>query len=435
MLTTRYVREHIDDIRNSLKRRNSNYPIDELIKLDEEWRSKTTKLQELQAQRNKASLDISKMKKDGKDIEGSIAALAELKSSIETIESTMPGLNDRINDLLWNLPNVLHESVPSGGSSADNIEIKKWGEIKKKDGKSHEEVLTALGLLDMDSASKVAGSRFYFLKGDLALLEQSLIRFAIDELTKKGFTLISPPFMIKKKYFRGAAPLGVFEDALYRTTEANETKAKEGYEKMEEDLFLIGTAEHAMVAMYADTTFSGKDLPMRYVGISPCFRREAGSHGKDTKGIFRVHQFYKVEQVIFSKQEDSWKYLEELRENGEDIIRKLGLPYHVVILCTGDIGAQVAKTYDVEVYMPGQRDYRELQSHSNCTDWQSLRLDIKYDEGNERKYAHTLNGTGLPIERAITAIVENYSNDDGSITVPKVLVPYMGKERIEKLKA
>ncbi len=435
MLTTRYVREHIDDIKNSLKRRNSDYPIDELIKLDEEWRHKTTKLQELQAQRNKASLDISKIKKEGKDIGGSIAALAELKSSIDAIESSMPGLDERINDLLWNLPNILHESVPSGSSAADNIEIKKWGEIKKKEGKNHEEILTALGLLDMDSASKVAGSRFYFLKGDLALLEQSLIRFVIDELVKKGFTLISPPFMIKKKYFRGAAPLGVFEDALYRTTEANETKAKEGYEKMEEDLFLIGTAEHAMAAMHADATFSVKDLPIRYVGISPCFRREAGSHGKDTKGIFRVHQFYKVEQFIFSRQEDSWKYLEELRENGEDIIKKLEIPYHVVILCTGDIGAQVAKTYDVEVYMPGQKDYRELQSHSNCTDWQSLRLDIKYDEGNERKYVHTLNGTGLPIERAITAIVENYSNDDGSITVPKVLVPYMGKDRIEKLKA
>ncbi len=289
-----------------------------------------------------------------------------------------------------------------------------------------------MDMIDLSQAAKVAGARFFYLKGDIALLEQSLIRFAVDRLVKKGYILIAPPLMLKKEYLRGAVPLGDFEEMLYMVSESKEAMEKKGIEHMGDDLFMIGTAEHSIASLHAGQVFSAKELPKRYVGWSPCFRREAGAHGKDTKGIFRVHQFYKVEQFIFARQEDSWKLHEELLGNEEELYKELGLPYRIVNICTGDIGTVAAKKYDLETYMPGQGRYSEMCSCSNCTDWQSMRLEIKYDEGNERKYVHTLNATAIATNRTIVAIVENYYNDDGTITVPEALVPYMGKQRIGK---
>ncbi len=433
MLTTKYVRDHIDEIKKSLEKRKSAYPIDELLNLDMDIRKLKTELQELQAKRNKESMEISEKKKKNEDIGEKINTLKVVKEKIEAIESELPSYQDRVNFLLWNMPNILHESVPYGKNDEENIEMKKWGEQKnKKNGKSHDEILKELDMVDIERAAKVSGARFYYLKNDLVLLEQSLLRFALDFFIKKGFTPISPPFMLRKEYYRGVTALGDFEDALYKISDPKEISGNNEYEKLEDELFLISTSEHPMAAMHSNEVFPASKLPLKYVGISPCFRREAGSHGKDTKGIFRVHQFNKVEQLIFSKQEDSWSYFNELLSNSEEIVQDLGIPYRIVNICTGDIGIVAAKKIDIEAYMPLQKKYREITSCSNCTDWQSLRLDIKYDENNERKYVHTLNSTGIAAQRLIVAIVENYVNDDGTITVPKLLVPYLGKEILGK---
>ncbi len=433
MINARYVREHFDEIKASLAKRKSDFPLEELLKLDEETRRIDTELQRLRAERNKGSNGISEAKKAGRDAdESEIKKLAELKGRIEELEGRLPKTKDRLDYLLFNMPNTLHESVPYGKDDSENVEIKRVGEGIARKLPSHDEILTAMDMIDLSQAAKVAGARFFYLKGDIALLEQSLIRFAVDRLVKKGYILIAPPLMLKKEYLRGAVPLGDFEEMLYMVSESKEAMEKKGIEHMGDDLFMIGTAEHSIASLHAGQVFSAKELPKRYVGWSPCFRREAGAHGKDTKGIFRVHQFYKVEQFIFARQEDSWKLHEELLGNEEELYKELGLPYRIVNICTGDIGTVAAKKYDLETYMPGQGRYSEMCSCSNCTDWQSMRLEIKYDEGNERKYVHTLNATAIATNRTIVAIVENYYNDDGTITVPEALVPYMGKQRIGK---
>ncbi len=432
MLTTKYVRDHIDEIRKSLERRKSDYPLDEILDLDKKIRALKTEMQELQARRNKESLEIAEMKKSGKGIDKAVADLKGVKDKINLIEKDLPKYEDRVEYLIMNLPNTLHESVPYGEDDSQNVEVKKWGDTSKVLGKGHSEILEEMGLVDTERAAKVAGARFYYLKGDLVLLSQSLIRFALDELSKKGFVPIEPPFMMRKGMYRGVTGLGDFEEALYRATSTKEAEGKEALEKIDEELFMIATSEHPMAAMHAGEVLSAKDLPIKYAGVSPCFRREAGAHGKDTKGIFRVHQFDKVEQFVFAKEEDSWRIFEELRQNEEEIYQKLGIPYHVVNICTGDIGVVAAKKYDIEGWFPNQERYRELTSCSNCTDWQSLRLDIKYDDKGERHYVHTLNATGISVERTLAVIAENYANSDGTIDVPKALVPYMGKEKIGK---
>ncbi len=430
MLTTKYIRDHADEIRKSLQKRRSDYPLDELMDLDTKARKTMTELQQLQAGRNKASLEISEKKKKGQNADAEISALKSVKERIEVLEKELPKGQERIDYLLWNMPNVLHESVPYGEDDSHNIVARTVGTIKKESSPNHEELLGKLGLIDIERAAKVAGARFYYLKGDLVLLEQSLLRFTLDLLAGKGYTAISPPYMVRKKFYRGATALGDFEELLYKVADPKEVEGKADYERMDDELFLISTSEHAIAAMHAGEIFSGSQLPLKYAGVSTCFRREAGAHGKDTKGIFRVHQFNKVEQFIFSRQEDSWKYFNEIMSNIEEVFQKLGLPYHILDMCTGDIGVVAAKKQDLEAWIPSQKAYREMGSCSNCTDWQSLRLDIKYDEKGERRYVHTLNSTAATT-RALVAIAENYANDDGSITVPDVLVPYMGKDRIQ----
>ncbi len=430
MITTKYVRDHLDVIRNTLKNRGSKFPLDELLSLDEKWRKMKTELESLQAKRNKASLEISEAKKKGEKIDEKIGAIADLKQKIENLESEMPTIVDKINELLLNVPNVLDQSVPIGNPPEANKMLKKWGNIKEKDIQSHEDILGKLGLLDMERAAKVAGSRFYYMKGDLVMLEQTLSRYALDFLAKRGYTAVLPPFMLRKKYFRGAAPLATFEDALYKVGEAKEASTVKDIEHFDDEMFMIGTAEHVLAAMHAEELFSGKDLPLKYAGISPCFRREAGAHGKDQKGIFRVHQFDKVEQFIYCKQEDESKYFDELLKNSEDIWQSLNIPYRLVLLCSGDTGHQMSKTVDIEGYFPGQKDYRELGSCSTAAAWQSMRLDIKYDDKNERKYVYTLNNTAISVQRTLACIVENYVNDDGTISIPNVLIPYLGKSKI-----
>ncbi len=431
MITTRYVKDNLEAIKKSLSKRKIEYPIDELLKLDEESKKLEKELQDLRAKRNKGSLAVSELKKAKKDAAKEITQLASVKESIEGMEAQLPKYQDRITFILMNMPNILHESVPYGRDDTENVEVRKWGTPKTTTSPNHADILKKLDLLDLEKAAEVSGARFYYLKGDLVMLEQSLIRFTLDHMIKKGYLPIAPPLMIKKKYYKGATALGDFEEVLYKVTDPKEAEGAKDLEKIDDELFLISTSEHAIAALVSEKVFSPKELPLKFVGISPNFRREAGAHGKDTKGIFRVHQFYKVEQFAVSRQEDSWKIFDEMIGNAEDIFKKLKLPYRIVNICTGDIGTVAAKKYDLEVHMPSTGKYRELISCSNCTDWQSMRLDIKYEEGGERKYAYTLNSTASgSIERMMVAIVENYCNDDGSITIPDALVPYMGKDKI-----
>lgn len=428
MLNPKYVREHLNEIRDSLERRKSDYPLEELLKLDEDCRKIGVELQELRAKRNRGSLEISESKKQGKEPSEQLKReMQETKKRIEEIEGILPSYESKINELLWRMPNTLHESVPYGKDETHNVEIRRVGKPTRKSSPSHEEILKKLDVLDTDQASKVAGARFFYLKGDLALLEQSLIRFAIDELVDKGYTLVAPPLMMRREYYKGVTSLADFGEMLYKTSNPRED-GKEG--DPEDELYLIGTSEHPMAAMYAGTVFSPSDLPKKFIGISPCFRKEAGAHGKDTKGIFRVHHFYKVEQFAFSGLDASWQLFDEMLGNAEELFKKLKIPYRVVEICTGDIGIVAAKKNDIEAYMPAQQDYREMVSCSNCTDWQSLRLDIRYEHKGTREHVHTLNSTAIATNRTMVAIVENYYNDDGTVTVPDVLVKYMGKDVI-----
>jgi seryl-tRNA synthetase len=414
MFTTKYVIQNLEKIKKSLERRKSDYPIDELLRLDKEYKEKKQKLQELQHQKNLVTLKIAKGEKVEKN-------LKEVSEEIKKLEDEAKNYEEKIKNLLFALPNILADDVPYGKDDSENVEIKRVGEIKKVKGESHDEIAQKFDWIDTLRAAKVSGSRFFYLKGDLVLLEASLIRFGLDFLKQKGFIPIEPPYMLKKEAYNGVTSLADFEEMLYKVAGKEETG--------EEERYMIATAEHPIAAMYSGEILDSKILPLKYAGISPCFRREAGAHGKDTKGIFRIHQFEKVEQFVFCKPSQSEEIHEELLKNAEEVYKKLELPYRVVNICTGDIGIVAYKKYDIEAYFPAQQKYREVCSISNCTDWQSLRLDIRYEEKGEREYLHTLNGTLIAVQRAIAAILEN--NFDGKrVKVPDVLVEYMGKEYI-----
>jgi len=414
MFTTKYVIQNLEKIKKSLEKRKSDYPIDELLKLDKEYKEKKQKLQELQHQKNLVTLKIAKGEKVEKN-------LKEVSEEIKKLEDEAKNYEEKIKNLLFALPNILADDVPYGKDDSENVEIKRVGEIKKVKGESHDEIAQKFDWIDTLRAAKVSGSRFFYLKGDLVLLEASLIRFGLDFLKQKGFIPIEPPYMLKKEAYNGVTSLADFEEMLYKVAGKEETG--------EEERYMIATAEHPIAAMYSGEILDSKILPLKYAGISPCFRREAGAHGKDTKGIFRIHQFEKVEQFVFCKPNQSEEIHEELLKNAEEVYKKLELPYRVVNICTGDIGIVAYKKYDIEAYFPAQQKYREVCSISNCTDWQSLRLDIRYEEKGEREYLHTLNGTLIAVQRAIAAILEN--NFDGKrVKVPDVLVEYMGKEYI-----
>ena len=422
MITARYVRENLDAIKASMKKRQWEFDFDKILILDEHWRVLKTETQALQEKRNKSSLEISelKKKKNEEEAEKVRKTLVEVKAKIEENEKTLADHEKQINDLLWNMPNILHSSVPYGKDENENVVVRKFMEPKQRKIKGHEEILTNLDLLDIERAAKTAGARFYYLKGDLVLLDYSLMRYALDLLGKKGYLPIEPPYMLREKFYKGVTALGDFEEVLYRVGGGEEN----------DDLKLIATSEHSIAAMFSDEILDKSKLPLKYAGISPAFRMEAGTHGKDTKGIFRVHQFNKIEQFAFTRPEDSWAILDEAVANHEQIFKELKIPYRIMNMCTGDIGIVAAKKYDLEAYMPSQDAYREMGSCSNCTDWQSMRLNIRFEDAEERKYVHTINATAIATSRTMVAIIENYVNDDGTITVPDVLVPYMGKRKI-----
>ncbi len=322
------------------------------------------------------------------------------------------------------LPNLLDESVPLGKDSNDNVQVKTWGTAPKFNFpiKNHIDLALDLDQIDMERAGKISGARFFYLKNQVAQLDMALMSFAIEELTKKGYTPIIPPYLMKREAYEGVTALGDFADVLYKVEN--------------EDLYLIATSEHPMAAMYMNEVLKEQDMPLKLAGISTCFRKEAGAHGKDTRGIFRTHQFNKIEQFIFCKPEESAKLLEELLQNSEDLLQKLELPYRVVNVCTGDIGTVAAKKYDIEAWMPAQEGYREVVSCSNCTDYQGRRLGIRYREKEgapPKGFVHTLNSTAIATGRTIVAIIENNQQENGTINIPTALRKYMGnREKIDK---
>lgn len=419
MLDIRAVRENPGLVKESLNRRGEQarvQSVDELLQNDQKWRSLRTEADALRSKRNKITEQIAQARRQGQDVSQLIKQAEEIPERIKTLEKQSADLEAKITSTLTLLPNILHESVPLGKGESENAEVRRWGEPPEFgfQPKDHIDLATHLCLIDMERAAKVAGARFYYLKGDLVKLNHALIRTALDFVEMKGYQLTQPPYLLKREAVGGAVALSDFEDVIYKV---------EG-----EDLYLLATSEHALVALHMDEILDGKNLPLRYSGVSPCFRKEAGAHGRDTKGIFRTHQFEKVEQFVFCKPEQSWEEHEKLIANAEEFFQMLKIPYRVVSLCSGEVGKVSAKTYDLEAWLPGQGKYREVVSCSNCTSYQAVRSKIRYrDRADEpTKWVYTLNSTLVATERTLVALLENYQKDDGSITIPETLQAYMG---------
>lgn len=426
MLDIKLIRENPEFVRNNLKKRGEPGNIrmlDELIDFDKKWRQTLTTLNELRHQRKLITTEIAALKKKGEDTRKELAKAKTVDKKITALEKHVSEYEEKTRYYLMRLPNLLHESVPTGKDENDNVPIRTWGETTKFSFpvKDHIELALSLDIMEIERAGKVAGARFFYLKNEGVLLDIALMSFALEEIVKKGYTPVEPPFLMRRKPYEGVIALSDFEDVLYKIEN--------------EDLYLIATSEHPMAAMFMDEVLKAEDLPLKLAGVSTNFRKEAGAHGKDTRGIFRTHQFNKIEQFIFCKPEESWKMHEELLKNAEELIQKLGLPYRVVNCCTGDIGTVAAKKYDVEAWMPAQNGYREIISCSNCTDYQARRLNIRYREreGEAPKgFVHTLNSTAVATGRTIVTILENYQQEDGSVIIPKVLRKYMsGIEKID----
>ena len=419
MLDIRFVRTHAEIVKADLEKRNDPEKIgwvDDLLKKDARSRELKVETDTLRQRRNTIARDINAAKKSGQDAKDLMAEAAALPQKIRTCDSEQEETKTTIHNYLMRLPNILHDSVPVGKDDSENVEIKRVGTPRTFDFeiKNHGQLAVDNNWADFERATKIAGAGFYFLKGSLVLLDLALQRYALDQLEKKGFTPVIPPYMINRSSYEGVTDLGDFEKVMYKI---------DG-----DDAYLIATSEHPIGAMYQGEIFEEKDLPLRLAGISPCFRREIGAHGLDTKGLFRVHQFTKVEQFVFCKPEDSWRIHEELLANAEELFLGLGLPYHVVNICTGDIGTVAAKKYDIEVWMPRENAYKEVVSCSNCTSYQAVRLNIRVRDKSDfesKQHIHTLNSTAVATSRVIRAILENNQQSNGTVEIPEVLRPYM----------
>ncbi len=419
MLDIRFVRAHPETVKADLQKRNDPEKtgwVDELLSKDLRSRELKVETDSLRQRRNTIARDINAAKKAGQDAKDLLAEAAALPQKIRACDAEQEEIKNTIHNYLMRLPNILHDSVPVGKDDSENVAVKHVGTPRTVDFelKNHGQLAADNNWADFERATKIAGAGFYFLKGSLVLLDLALQRFALDLLEKKGFTPVIPPYMINRSSYEGVTDLGDFEKVMYKI---------DG-----DDAYLIATSEHPIGAMYRDEIFEEKDLPLRLAGISPCFRREIGAHGLDTKGLFRVHQFTKVEQFVFCKPEDSWPIHEELLANAEEIFSRLELPYRVVNICTGDIGTVAAKKYDIEVWMPRENAYKEVVSCSNCTSYQAVRLNIKVRDKSDfesKQHIHTLNSTAIATSRVIRAILENNQENEGSVRIPKVLMPYM----------
>ena len=415
MIDPKILKENPKAIREMLERRKVSYPLDELLELDGKRRELIMETQDFRHRKNTLSQSIASKKKNHESIENELNEMRNVGEMMNTAESKKGIVEKIYAELIYSIPNLLHESVPTGNSEDDNIVVRTNDHpLKSRAKKDHVDLAYSLGLIDLERAAKIAGARFYFLKKEIVKLNQALINYALDFLEDYGYQLIQPPFMLKNDAIKGSIIMHDFQDVIYNIEN--------------EDLYMIGTSEHAMASMHMDEILDSVKLPLRYASISPCFRKEAGAHGKDMKGIFRVHQFEKVEQFVISDSSNSFDEQERMQSISERFYHNLEIPFRVVLLCSADTGKVSSKTYDIEAWMPGQNKYREIGSCSNCIDFQARRLGIRHREkvNEETQLVHTLNSTLVATERTMVAILENYQTSNKTVIIPTVLRKYMG---------
>ena len=423
MLDIKVIKNDPERVKAAMRSRNADLDavIDELLDIDAKRRDLTGKTEAMKAEQNAASKQIPALKKAGQSTDELMQRMKSLSDSIKDLGAELSELEAKQQDLLLRIPNIPHESVPVGHDDSDNVEIRRWGEPTAFDfePKAHWDLGADLGILDPETAAKVTGARFHFYKDLGARLERAVINFYLDTHTQRGYTEVFPPFMVNRASMTGTGQLPKFEEDAFHLSN--------------EDYFLIPTAEVPVTNMHRNEILEGKNLPIKYCAYSACFRAEAGSAGRDTRGLIRQHQFNKVELVKFADPANSYEELEKLTNDAEYVLQQLGLPYRVVCLSSGDLGFSSAKTYDIEVWMPSYGRYLEISSCSNFEDYQARRASIRFkaDVKDKAQLVHTLNGSGVAIGRTVAAILENYQNEDGTVTVPKVLVPYMGTDLIK----
>ena len=422
MLDIKLIRENPDKVKAAMKTRNKDMDavVDEILAIDKQVRELTQKADALKAEQNAASKKIPQIKKEGGDISEIMTRMNAIKEEVKALDADKAELAAKQKTMMYEFPNVPSDTTPVGKDDSENVEVRRWGEPRNFDfeAKAHWDIGADLGILDPETAAKVTGARFHFYRGLGARLERAIINFFLNTHTEHGYTEVFPPFMVNRASMTGTGQLPKFEEDAFKLTN---------------DYFLIPTAEVPVTNMYRDDIMDGSQLPMSFCAYSACFRAEAGSAGRDTRGLIRQHQFNKVELVKFAKPEESYAELEKLTNDAERVLQLLGLPYRVVALTTGDIGFSSAKTYDIEVWMPSYGRYVEISSCSNFEDFQARRASIRYKNGPKDKaqLVHTLNGSGVAIGRTTAAILENYQNADGSVTVPEALRPYMGVDVIK----
>jgi seryl-tRNA synthetase len=421
MLDARYVRENVEYVREALNKRGYEFPLQTFLSIDERRIFVLKETEELRNRRNVVSEEIGRRKRQKEDAPEQLAEMKGVSERIKSLEEQLKGLEEETAALLLTIPNIPDVSVPVGRDETENVEIRKWGTPKEFDFEplNHWDIAEPLDIIDFDRASKIAGARFALMKGYGARLERALMNFMLDLNTSKGYREVFPPVLVNRESMTGTGQLPKFEMELFRIADP--------------EFYLIPTAEVPVTNIHRGEILKETDLPLYYTAYTPCFRREAGSYGKDTRGLIRQHQFNKVELVKFVKPEDSSNELEKLTSDAEDILQRLGLPYRVVALCTGDLGFSAARTYDLEVWLPGQNRYREISSCSNFMDFQARRANIRFRREGKKgtEFLHTLNGSGLAIGRTLVAVLENYQQKDGSVVVPGVLRAYMGVDRID----
>ena len=423
MLDIKLIRTETEKVKKALARRKEVVDIDALLALDTTRREHLFEVEQLKSKQNEVSKQIPALKKEGKDVAPIFAEMKQLSEQIKEYDEKVRELDEKIQTIMYTIPNLPNDEVPDGDTDEDNVEIRRFSEPTKFDfePKAHWDVGADLDIIDAPTAGKVTGTRFTFYKGLGARLERAVINFYLDtHTTQSGYTEIFPPYMVHRRSMVGTGQLPKFEEDAFKVTGT--------------DYFLIPTAEVPVTNMYRDDILDGSQLPIKHVAYSACFRAEAGSAGKDTRGLIRQHQFNKVELVKFAKPEESYEELEKLTRDAEKVLQLLGLPYRVVKICVGDLGFTAAKKYDIEVWMPSYNRYVEISSCSNFEDFQARRANIKFKNSPKDKaqFVHTLNGSGVAIGRTVAAILENFQNEDGSVTIPEVLVPYMGTDKITK---
>lgn len=425
MIDIKLIRENPELVKDNIRKKFQDHKlklVDEVLELDKEIKELTSQAEILRHRRNKLSSEINQYKKEGKDNSELLQEAKNIPLKIKEIEDKSAILRDRFTKNMYAIPNIMHESVPIGKDATQNVEREKIGHYKFMDfePKNHVEILENLEVADFESSRKTSGNGFFYLEGELAMLNQALIQFGIGFMVKRGYKLVEPPLMIRKEICDGVVDFEFFKNMAYKI---------EG-----EDSYLIATSEHPLVGMMIGKIFKEEDLPIKLVGYSQCFRKEIGAHGIDEKGLYRTHQFNKVEQIIICKPEDSYRYYDEILTNSKEMFTELDIPTRVLECCSGDLADLKSKSADLEAWSPRKKEYYEIGSCSNLTDAQARRLNIKVsDKEGEKRYAHTLNNTAIATSRAMVAIVENYQNSDGSITIPKALQPYMhGIKKIEK---